>query len=124
MAEFLSAAWLAHLAELARAAPELADAADTTLVIEQQVLRSDGDAVVYHLVLGPGPARIEAGPADHADLTLVATEAAALGIRDGTTNAQTCLADGTLRLRGDPDVLARHAAMLDRIGDVFAAARR
>jgi hypothetical protein len=124
MAEFLSAAWLAHLDELAQAATDLADAADATLVIEQQVFRTDGDLVVYHLVLGPGPARVEVGPADHADLTLVATEVAARGIHDGATNAQACLADGTLRLRGNPDVLARHSAVLDRIGDVFAAARR
>jgi len=122
--EFLSAAWLERLDELAKASAELADASDEPVVIEQQVLRSDGDAVVYHLVLGIGPARVHAGPAGRADLTLVATEDAALGIHDGSTNAQRCLADGTLRLRGNLDVLARHAAVLDRIGDVFADARR
>jgi hypothetical protein len=124
MAEFLSAAWIAHLDELAGAATDLADAADTRLVIEQQVHRDDGSTAVYHLVLGPGRASVEPGPADHADLTLVATEAAARGIHDGATNAQSCLADGTLRLRGNPDVLIRHAAVLERIGDVFADARR
>ena len=124
MAEFLSAAWLAHLDELARAAADLADAADAPLVIEQQVLRGGDDTVVYHLVLGPGPARVEPGPATGADLTLVATESAARAMHDGTTNAQACLADGTLRLRGNPDVLTRHAAVLERIGDVFADARR
>lgn len=123
VAEFLSAAWLAHLDELAQGANDLADT-EATLVIEQQVLRDDGDTVVYHLVLGPGPARVRPGPADNADLTLVATETAARGIHDGTTNAQTCLADGTLRLRGNPDVLTRHASVLERIGDVFADARR
>jgi hypothetical protein len=124
MAEFLSAAWLAHLNDLARGAADLADAAETRLVIEQQVLRHDGDTTVYHLVLGPGPARVEPGPADHADLILVATEVAARGIHDGATNAQSCLADGTLRLRGNPEVLTRHAAVLERIGDVFADARQ
>jgi len=122
--EFLSAAWLDRLDELAQASVDLADAADGSVVIEQQVVRADGDTVVYHLVLGVGPARVHAGAADRADLTLVATEDAARGIHDGTTNAQGCLAEGTLRLRGNPDVLTRHAALLDRIGDVFADARR
>jgi hypothetical protein len=123
VADFLSAAWLAHLDELAQVA-DLADAADAALVIEQQVVRDDGDTVVYHLVLGLGPARVQPGPAHHADLTLVATEAAARGIHDGTINAQACLADGTLRLRGNPEVLTRHAEVLERVGDVFADARR
>ena len=124
MPEFLSAAWLARLDELAQDSEALAGVADAALVIEQQVLRADGDTVVYHLVLGPGRARVRPGPADGADLTLVADEAAARGIRDGTANAQTCLADGTLRLRGNPDVLTRHAAVLERIGDVFVDARQ
>jgi hypothetical protein len=122
--EFLSAAWLARLDELAQGSAELAGVADVTVVIEQQVLRASGDTVVYHLVLGPGPARVRPGPADGADLTLVADEAAARAIHDGTANAQSCLADGTLRLRGNPDVLTRHAAALEGIGDVFARARQ
>ena len=124
MAEFLSAEWLTRLDELAQRAPALTYAADEPVVIEQQVLRDDGDVVVYHLVLGPGVARVHAGPAARADLILVATEDAARSIHTGVTNAQSCLADGTLRLRGNPDVLARHAEVLARVGDVFADARR
>ena len=124
MPEFLSAAWLARLDELAQASPDLADVADVPVVIEQRVLRADGTTVVYHLVLGPGAARVHPGSADQADLTLVANEDAARGIHDGTTNAQRCLANGSLRLRGNPDILTRHAAALDRIADVFADARR
>ena len=124
VAEFLSTEWLARLDDLAQAAADLADAADPPVVIEQQVQRGDGDTVVYHLVLGPGPARVYAGHAARADLTLVATEDAAGRLHASRTNAQACLADGTLRLRGNPEVLTRHAAVLDRIGDVFADARR
>jgi hypothetical protein len=124
VAEFLSAAWLADLDELAQRAAELADVDDQPLVVEQHVARDDGATVVYHLVLGPGPARVRPGPAVRADLTLVATEAAALGMHTGTTNAQACLADGTLRLRGNPEVLTRHVAVLARVGDLFADARR
>ena len=124
MAEFLSAAWLARLDELAQASPALTDAAEGPVVIEQQVLRGDGETVVYHLVLGPGAARVHTGPAPDPDLTLVATEDAARSIHAGITSAQSCLADGTLRLRGNPDVLARHAEVLAQVGDVFADARR
>jgi hypothetical protein len=124
VAEFLSAAWLAHLDDLARVSDALADVAEGSVVIEQQVVRGDGNTVLYHLVLGQGPARVHPGPAARADLILVATEDAARRIHEGSTNAQACLADGTLRLRGNPDVLSRHADVLERVGDVFADARR
>ena len=109
---------------LAQNAEELADAAAMPVVIAQQGVDEHGTTTTYHLVLGPGPARVRPGSADHADLTLVATEAAARRIRDGTANAQRCLADGTLRLRGNPEVLARQVAVLTRVGDLFASTRR
>jgi len=124
VAEFLSAAWLTRLDELAQGSPALTDAADEPIVIEQQVLRGDGGTVVYHLVLGPGRARVHEGHGPAPDLILVATEDAARRIHTGATNAQSCLAVGTLRLRGNPDVLARHGDVLARVGDVFADARR
>jgi hypothetical protein len=121
--EFLSAEWIADLDAIARASTELADAADEPVVVEQQVL-TDAGTVTYHLVLGPGAARVIAGPAAHADLTMVTTQDAARRIHAGTANAQSCLADGTLRLRGNPDVLTRRAAALGRVGDLFAGVRR
>jgi hypothetical protein len=121
--EFLSADWVAALDDAARAAAELADAADEPVVVEQQVVTGAG-TVAYHLVLGPGPARVRPGPAAAPDLTMIATADAARRIHDGTANAQRCLADGTLRLRGNPEVLTRRAAVLGRIGDLFAALRR
>lgn len=124
VAEFLSAEWIAGLDALAQDAEDLADATDHPVVIEQQVVDDHGATTTYHLVLGPGPARVRPGSAGHADLTLVATEAAARGIRDGTANAQRCLADGTLRLRGNPEVLTRQVDVLARVGDLFAATRR
>ena len=124
MAEFLTAAWLVRLDELAQGSAALTDAADKPIVIEQHVVRDEGATLVYHLVLGPGPARVHEGPGARADLLFVASEDAARRIHSGATNAQSCLADGTLRLRGNPDVLARHAEVLARVGDVFADARR
>jgi len=123
VSEFLSAEWVADLDAIARASVDLADAADEPVVVEQQVL-TDAGTVAYHLVLGPGPARVVAGAADHPDLTMVTTEVSARRIQAGTANAQSCLADGTLRLRGNPDVLTRRAAALGRVGDLFAGVRR
>lgn len=123
MSEFLSAEWVAELDAIARVSADLADAADEPVVVEQQVL-TDAGTVAYHLVLGPGAARVVAGHATHADLTMVTTEDAARRIHAGTANAQSCLADGTLRLRGNPDVLTRRAAALGRVGDLFAGVRR
>lgn len=124
VADFLSPEWIAGLDTIARSAEELSDASDHPVVIEQQVIDDRGTTTTYHLVLGPGPARVNPGSAGHADLTLVATEAAARGIRDGTANAQRCLADGTLRLRGNPEVLTRQVDVLARVGDLFGATRR
>ncbi|MFO1538561.1 MAG: SCP2 sterol-binding domain-containing protein [Actinomycetota bacterium] len=113
--EFLGPDWVGALDAAVREAPDLADAADPPVVIEQRVVTDDGE-VAYHLVLGPGPARVRAGRAAVADLTMIATAEAARQLHAGDANAQQCLADGTLRLRGNPDVLTRRAAALARVG--------
>lgn len=120
--EFLSPEWVAALDARARAHGALADAGDAPVVIEQQV-RTDAGEVAYHLVLGPGPARVVAGRAPAPDLTLVVTADAARRIHAGTANAQTCLTDGTLRLRGNPEVLTRQADLLARVGDLLVGPR-
>lgn len=122
MAEFLSPEWIAELDERARTTADLVDAAETPVVVEQRV-RTDRGEIAYHLVLGPGPARMIDGRADAPDLTMVTTEDAARRIHAGLANAQMCLADGTLRLRGNPDVLTRRAAVLGRVGDLLAGRR-
>lgn len=119
---FLTAGWVAELDDRARGAADLADVAADPVVVEQRILTDAGE-VAYHLVVGPGPARVLPGRAAAPDLTLVTTEAAARRIRAGTANAQTCLADGTLRLRGNPEVLTRRAGVLTRVGDLFADRR-
>lgn len=122
MPEFLSPEWVAGLDAVARSSSDLAGCADEAVVVEQRVV-TDAGTVAYHLVLGPGPARVHGGSAPHADLTMVTTEAAARRIHDGDANAQSCLADGTMRLRGNPEVLTRRVVALSRVGDLFAATR-
>lgn len=106
---------IAALDARVRGLAELADAPET-VVVEQRTVHDDGTVTVHHLVVGPGPARVRPGPADGPDLTLVATAAAAAALRAGTANAQSCLADGSLRMRGNPDVLVRRLPALLRLG--------
>ena len=108
------AARVADLDARVRALAELADV--EPVVVEQRVRHDDGSVTVHHLVAGPGPARVLVGPADDPDLVLIATEAAAAALRSGTVNAQTCLADGSLRIRGNPDVLVRRLPDLAHVG--------
>ncbi|MBM3660258.1 MAG: hypothetical protein FJW95_12265 [Actinobacteria bacterium] len=117
--EFLSPEWVDALDARAQEHAALADVADGPVVIEQQVRTGTGE-VAYHLVLGEGPARVVAGRAAAADLTLVASEDAARRIHAGVANAQSCLADGTLRLRGNPEVLTRRAEVLAGAGALLA----
>jgi hypothetical protein len=120
--EFLSPEWILALDSLARNAPELDSVAESPVVIEQHVHTATG-RVAYHLVLGPGAARVFSGPSSAPDLTLSTTESAARSIHEGAANAQACLAEGSMRLRGDPEVLTRHAAALGKVGDLFASMR-
>lgn len=120
--DFLSPEWIDALDARARTTDALADVADGPVVIEQRVRTAAGE-VAYHLVLGPGPARVVAGRAVAPDLTLVTTDDAARRIRDGVANAQACLADGTLRLRGNPEVLTRRADVLAGAGALLAGPR-
>ncbi len=110
-------AWVADLDARVGSVAELADVAEPA-VVELQIVGDDGPAVVLHLVTGAGPARVLPGPADSPDLTLIASAAAAGALVAGTTNAQTCLADGSLRMRGNPDVLLRRLPGLARVGSV------
>ena len=116
--EFLGPGWVDALDAAVSAAPDLVDAAEHPVVIEQRVVADTGE-IAYHLVLGPGPARVHPGRAAAADLTMITTAPAARRIHAGTANAQQCLADGTLRLRGNPDVLTRRAAVVARVGDLL-----
>lgn len=116
--EFLGPGWVDALDATLAAATDLVDAADPPVVIEQRVVGDAGE-VAYHLVLGPGPARVRPGRAAAPDLTMITTRDAARRIHGGTANAQQCLADGTLRLRGNPDVLTRRAAVVARVGHLL-----
>jgi hypothetical protein len=138
VAEFLSTEWLAALDAAARGAPQLAACAPgAPFVLEQRVSVAghddDGggdsgddvgeDEVVYQIVLAPGGARVVSGRAGEPDLVLLTDVATAGALARGERNAQSVLAEGRLRVRGDLRALTRRAEALRAIDDVFASVR-
>jgi hypothetical protein len=133
VAEFLSAEWIAALDAAARAASELAACApDAPFVLEQRVSLArddDGDGgdgdeeVVYQVVLAPDGARVVPGSTAEPDLVLLTDVATAGALARGERNAQSVLAEGGLRVRGDLRALTSRAEALRAVDDVFASVR-
>jgi hypothetical protein len=126
--DYLSEEWLRDLDAAFRAAARLSGLGP--LVIEQ-VVRGvpDRGEVRYRLVLGPDGAHVDAGapgpePGSRADLRLSTDYATSVAIATGVENAQTALAHGRLRIGGDIETLAAHAAAFTALDDVTAALRK
>jgi hypothetical protein len=124
VAEFLSAAWIVALDEAARGSAALAAcAADEPLVIEQRVVRAEGESV-HHLQLAASGVRVLPGAADEPDVVLSTDLETATALARGDVTAQAVLASGRLHVSGELESLARHSAALAAVDDVFAAVRR
>jgi len=98
----------------------LAATADMALTIEYRVV----DGNTWHVRLEGGAARVVSGPADEPDLSFTTGPATAAAIADGTLDPLRAVIDGDVLLSGDPRVLVEHRAILDGLGDVFAATRQ
>jgi hypothetical protein len=120
---FLSDEWIAALDALVARGRELATSIDVPIVVEHVVHDAPGGAVRYHLVVGGGEASVRTGPASRADVTLLWSYDAAVGIARGTANAQGAIASGGLRLRGDVGRIGSCAAALAAFGDLFGELR-
>jgi hypothetical protein len=130
--EFLSPAWVDAL-------DDALDALDTQLeppdespgevtvhdrfVLEQRVNRPDGSTHVHHLIAADGSFHAAHGPAPEPDLVITTDLGTAVAIQRGALNAQLALAAGHLRLGGDLDQLRSHAALFERLDDVFGDLR-
>ena len=122
MAEYLSDAWIADLDEVLRACGDLTSLAP--LVIEQVVHDVPGRGTVrYRCEIGTGGARVVTDGDGRPDLRLTTDYATAVAIARGRENAQSVLAAGRLRLGGDVEALARHAAALGALADATAKLR-
>ena len=120
MVEPLTEAWIEAMDAAASTHAGLLEAtADMALVIEYRVV----DGNTWHVRLEGGTARVVSGPAEEPDLSFTTGPATASAIADGTLDPLRAVIDGDVILSGDPRVLVDHRAVLDGLGDVFAAAR-
>jgi hypothetical protein len=121
---FLSEEWIVALDTVARASdlvPALPEGG--RLVVEQQVSDTPHGNATFHVVFDATGARVISGAAEHPDLLLVTDYATACALHRGETNAQQALGRRSLKVRGDLTTIARRAAVLGAVGDLFASVR-
>jgi hypothetical protein len=122
MAEFLSDEWVTELDAAARTAPDVH--VPDTLVVETVVRDADGDRDAgYQLRLGPDGASVAAPGTHPADVVFVTDPATAWALHRGTLRAQDAFAQGLLKVRGRPELLAGRAEILGRVERAFTPVR-
>lgn len=124
MARFLTDEWLRELAAAARTAVITGWPVGERLTIEQVIGATGGCEVSrWALEISDEGVRVFPGGVDRPDLTFSSNAATASALAQGSLNAQQALADGRLRVRGDPTRLAALHDALAALSDIFAAAR-
>jgi putative sterol carrier protein len=122
VAEHLSPAWIAALAEAASQAeaPEGID-----LVVQQVVIDGgpEGAEAAYAVEVAGGRVAVRAGRVDAPDITFTQDRATATAIARGELSAQSAFLDGRLRVGGDLSAALAAARVLSSLTDVFGAAR-
>jgi hypothetical protein len=122
--EFLSREWLAALDAVARQSDRLAALAlDTTFVIEQRVSGGPDGEVTYQVVIGRDGASVVPGSESAPDIVLSTDYGTALALHRGEANAQSAVAEGRIKLRGEVGSLFGRGDALNALDDVFAAVR-
>jgi putative sterol carrier protein len=117
---FLSDVWIAALDAALRASVEPAER--EAFVLEQVVLDVPNRGIVrYCLAIDGDGARVTRD--NQPDLRLTTDYATAVAIAQGTTNAQSALAAGRLRIGGSLELFATRADALLVLGDVAARVR-
>ena len=114
MVEPLTNAWIEALAE---AALGRAVSTGIALVLEYRVV----DGPTWYLTVADGRVRVDAGPAEAADVSFHAGRATALAMADGSLDPLRAVIDGDLILHGDPRTLIAAGHVLDDLGDLFAS---
>jgi hypothetical protein len=128
MVEFLSDAWITRLDAAARAATGLV--ADPPFTVTTLV-RAAGRDLGYEVHFTPDGASVTAlghtapgqtGPGD-GDVVLVTDPATAWALHQGAIRAQDAFAQGRLKVRGRPELLAAHAGLLVELERALAPER-
>jgi hypothetical protein len=115
--EFLSAGWIERLDAAARAADDLR--ADPPFVIETLVHGPDGDAG-YQVRFASDGASVHGPGHAAADVVLVTDPATAWALHQGALRAQDAFAQGVLKVRGRPELLAERAELLAALQQAWA----
>jgi hypothetical protein len=121
---YLSLEWIDALTAEAAASPDLAAvAADHTIAVTQVVLETPDGDVTYHLVVADGIARFGAGPAELEDVRFIQDWDTAVGVANGTLNAQEAFIKGRIRLVGDQQKLLTSQPVFRALDAVFSTVR-
>jgi hypothetical protein len=121
MAEFLSDDWIAALDAAARRAPDLA--VTDPFVVEQVVDLGAGRDVRYQVQFGPDGTRVTREHLQPADVELLADRSTAWSLHQGALRAQDAFAQGRLKVRGRPELLAGRAELFERLERAWAEVR-
>ena len=92
---------------------------EVVLVLEYRVV----DGAIWHVHMERGTVGVIAGPADEPDLRFTTNSSTATAMANGTLDPLRAVIDGDVILGGDPRVLVDRRAVMDGLGDVFAAVR-
>jgi hypothetical protein len=118
--EFLSDAWIARLDAAARAADGVD--ADPPFSVETLVHAPDGDTG-YRVHFGADGASVTLPGVGEADVVLATDPETAWALHQGTVRAQEAFAQGALKLRGRPELLAGNTELLAALERAFAPVR-
>ena len=121
---YLSLEWLAALTdEVAASATLHALAAQHTIGVTQVVTDGPEGTVVYHLQVGDGSAVFGAGSAFPEDVRIEQTWETAVGVANGTLNAQEAFIKGRVLLTGNQQKLMESQPVFSALNDVFEKVR-
>ncbi len=124
MLRFLSADWLRAFDGALRADQGLGERFAANPIAIAQEVAIEGEMVRYVVVLDASGGRVEArNDRLQPDVTFVCDRETAVGLAQGTLNAQRALTSGRLKLRGEVDRLAAASSALAGLGDLLAGLR-
>jgi hypothetical protein len=118
--EFLSAPWIERLDAAVRDADDLA--VEPGLVIETLVRGPAGDSG-YQVRFAPGGASVRSAGDAPADVVLLTDASTAWALHRGSERAQDAFARGALKVRGRPELLAEHGALLAALARALTPVR-
>jgi len=121
---YLSLEWIDALSSEVASSDRLAALAkDLTVGVTQVVTDGPEGDVIYHLQVGDGVASFGAGPAEPEDVRMQQSWDTAVGVAEGTLNAQDAFLGGKILLTGDRTKLMEAQPVFGELDAVFRSVR-